>query len=490
VRLARHTLLASLACIASACNVGPDYQRPEVASPPAFRDEGPVVEPASIADLPWWEVFKDRTLQDLVRTALINNYDLRITIARIEQARALAGQAHALYLPRVDYQAGIGGGKNEILGAAGPNGGQTQASGIATVNASWELDLWGRISRSNESAQAELLFAEENRRGVLLSLVSDVAQAYFELLELDLELEIAHRNTEAFSESARLFSRRYSGGIGSKLDVSRAEADMATTAAQIPELERQISVKENQICVLLAIPPRPIERSTTLLEQEMPPHAPPGVPSALLERRPDIRAAEALMRSANAQVGVANADYFPRVSLTGFLGVVSPDVGNITGGSTGAWGLGANALGPLFEGGALDARLEQAKAQWEEARLQYQRIVLLAFRDVANALVARQRLVLVREQQERAVVANMESVKLARERYDAGKASYFEVLQAQQLLFPAENALAQTQLGERLAVVALYQALGGGWQLPDDQWSGTDPVVTAEQASAEQPAEH
>jgi multidrug efflux system outer membrane protein len=482
-------LLAGLvAFTANGCFIGPKYEQPEVDAPPTFRDAEVADQQASIADLPWWEVFKDPTLHELVRTAIANNYDLRITITRIDQARAIAGQAGALYSPQINYQAGIGGGKNELLGGPGPNGGQTQASSVATFNAAWEIDLWGRIRNLNEEAQAQLLFAEENRRGVLLTLVSDVAQAYFELLELDLELEIAHSNTEAFRESLRLFTRRYEGGIGSRLDVARAEADMSTTAAQIPEIERQISVKENQISVLLGTNPGPISRTAKLTEQEVLPEVPSGVPSSLLERRPDIRAVEQTMRAANAQVGVAETDYFPRINLTGFLGFVSPDVGEITGGTAGAWGLGANALGPIFQGGALDARLEQAKAQWEEARLQYKRIVLLAFRDVSDALVARQRLGAIREQQERAVSANIESVKLARERYDAGKASYFEVLQAQQQLFPAENALAVTLLNERLAVVALYQALGGGWNLPDDQW-GVDPEASAdEQAAAEMPA--
>lgn len=477
-------LLGACASFATSCTVGPDYARPEVSSPPVFRDAEMFVEQASLADLPWWQVFDDERLQELVRTALTNNYDLRITIARIDQARAIAGIAHSQYLPSVGYQAEVGGGKNEVFGAPTPNGGQTQGSSIATVNAAWEVDLWGRIRRLNESAQAELAFAEENRRGVMLSLVSDVAQAYFELLELDLQLEIARRNADAFNETLRLFTRRYTGGIGSKLDVARAEADFATVSSQIPEIERQISVKENQISVLIGSNPAPVARTTSLLDQTLPPVVPSGVPSDLLQRRPDILAAEEVMRGANAQVGLAIANYFPKISLTGFLGIASPQVEDFAKSGSFTWGLAANAVGPIFQGGAIDADVARAKAQWEEAKLQYERTVLNAFREVANALVARQRLGAVRDQQERAVLANIESVKLARERYDAGKSSYFEVLFAQQQLFPAENALARTLLNERLAVVALYQALGGGWQLSDDQWAGADQATFGNEAAA------
>jgi multidrug efflux system outer membrane protein len=481
--------LAIAALLVSGCNVGPDYKRPDVEAPEVFRDgEQPSEDQASLADLPWWEVFQDPTLHELVRTALENNYDARIAVARIEQARAIAGQAHAQYWPQVNYGGAVGGGKNEFAGGPSPNGGQTQASALVGVNATWEIDLWGRISRLNEAAQAQVLASEENRRGVMLSLVSEVATAYFELLELDMQLEIAKRTTDSFTESFRLFSRRYSGGLGSKLDVARAEADLATVSSQIPELEREISIKENQIDALLGRNPTPVERSAKLVDQSLPPAVPSGVPSQLLERRPDVKVAEALVRSANANVGVAKADYFPKISLTGFLGSVSPDVNDFFKGSSAAWGLGASALGPIFHGGALDAQLELAKAQWEEAWLQYRKVVLVAFQEVSNALVTRTRLVAIREQQERAVRANSDAVTLALQRYNAGKASYFEVLQAQDLLFPAENALAFTILNERLTVVALYQALGGGWNLSDAQWRGEDAAGEGGEAQGEKAA--
>jgi len=474
-------LAGCIALLASSCKVGPDYKRPDIDAPPSFRAGNPEAEQESLADLPWWQVFKDPTLHELVSTALANNYDARIAVARIDQARAIAGQAHSQYFPQVNYQGAIGGGKNEAFGLPAPNGGQQQASAAATVNAAWEIDLWGRIRRLNEAAQAQLLAAEENRRGVMLSLVSDVARAYFELLELDLELEIAHQTADAFTESYRLFSRKFTGGIGSRLDVTRAEAEVATVSAQIPELERQIAIKENQINVLLGRNPAPIVRSAKLAAQELPPSVPAGVPSELLQRRPDVKFAEAVLESANASVGVAKANYFPKVSLTGFFGGVSPDVDDFFKGSSAAWGLGANALGPLFQGGLLDAQMEQAKAQWEEAVLQYKKTVILAFQDVSNALVTRQHLSGIREQQERAVRADGDSVTLALQRYNAGKANYFEVLQAQELLFPAQNALALTTLNERLTIVSLYQALGGGWNLADDAWAGE---TAANQANA------
>jgi multidrug efflux system outer membrane protein len=479
---------ACLALLLGSCAVGPDYKRPEIAAPESFRDGNPTPEQESLADLPWWEVFQDPVLHDLVRTALASNYDLSIAIARIDQARAIAGQAHAQYFPQVNYQGAVGGGKNEAFGGPFSNGGQTQASALVAVNATWEIDLWGRIRRTNEAAQAQLLAAEENRRGVMLSLVSEVATAYFELLELDLQLDIAHRTADAFDASFKLFSRRYAGGLGTRLEVTRAEGEVATVAAQIPELERQISIKENQINVLLGRNPAPIQRSAKLSEQELPPAVPAGVPSQLLERRPDVRFAEAVLQSANANVGVAKADYFPKISLTGFLGSLAPDADNLFKSSSMAWGLGANALGPIFQGGALDAQLALAKAQWEEAVLQYRKTAVTAFQDVSNALVTRQRLVGIRVEQERAVRANSDSVTLALERYNAGKANYFEVLQAQELLFPAENALAFTTLNERLTIVALYQALGGGWQLADDQWSGTQVAGGAGMGAQGDPA--
>jgi multidrug efflux system outer membrane protein len=311
---------------------------------------------------------------------------------------------------------------------------------------------------------------------VLLSLVSDVAQAYLGLLELDLRLEIARRNTASFQESLRIFEERLNGGTASRLETARAEAAMATTAAAIPELEREIAMQENQIRILLGAAPGAIPRQGTLLEQTLPPEVPAGLPSSLLERRPDVLAAEAAVHAANAQVGIAAAAVFPKIGLTALFGRASSPLEQITGGQTTLWSLAASAAGPIWEGGGIRAQKRQAVAFWEETRIGYEQTVLSAFRDVSNALVTREKLEAVRARQAEAVKAYQDAVEVSLKRYTAGKSSYFEVLEAQQELVPAENALALTELNRRLVIVQLYQALGGGWKLTDAEWSG--PAAT------------
>jgi multidrug efflux system outer membrane protein len=315
----------------------------------------------------------------------------------------------------------------------------------------------------NESARARYLATAEARTNVLLSLVTTVASDYFQLLALDRELEIARETTNSFGESLRIFSQRLRGGVSSKLETAAAEAAEASAAGTVPELERQIIVQENQLRILLGLNPGPIVRQKKLLDQVFPPDVPPGLPSALLERRPDIRQAEALVRAANAQVGVAKADFFPKINLTALLGQVSPDVSAFTSGSSTAWSLGASLAGPIFQGGLLKGQYRQAKAVWDEAVLKYQSAVLTALQEVSDALVARQKLAQERVEQEHAVRAYEEAVHVASQRYTAGEANYYELLQEQQLLFPAENSLTQTELNQLLATVQLYRALGGGW---------------------------
>jgi outer membrane protein, multidrug efflux system len=323
------------------------------------------------------------------------------------------------------------------------------------------------VRRLNEAARAQFFASEDARRGVQLSLVSNVATAYFELLELDEELSIAHEAVKSFGESLKLFNRQLEGGVVSRLDTESAEAAEATSMARIPEIEREISIKENQICVLVGRNPGPIVRGSPLADQAVPPDVPVGLPSALLERRPDVRQAENLAKAANAGIGVTVGSFLPRIGLSAILGAVSTSLDNITSRSSGLWSVGAGATGPLFQAGGLRGQYEQAKQEWEIAKLQYQQTALSAFGDVANALVTRQRLGEEREQQEHAVVAYREAVKLSTQRYTAGKASYFEVLQAQQLLFPSEVSLAQTRSAQLAAVVQLYMALGGGWNIRD-----------------------
>jgi outer membrane protein, multidrug efflux system len=469
--------IAMSGVLLTGCKMGPNYKQPAVSAPADFRFATTRTSD-SLADLPWWEVFNDDALHHLIRTALSNNYDVRIAVTRIDQSNAIAAEAYSQLLPSVGYGAGVGDGKNEFVGSIVPTGaGQTRGSALVAVNAAWEIDLWGRIRRLNESAQAQLLATEYAKRGVMLTLVSSVAQDYFQLLELDAELQIAKDTTASFDQSLNLFATRLEGGVGNKLATARAEGALTATAAQIPELERQIAIQEDQINVLLGCNPGSVARGETLLQQSTPPDVPAGLPSSLLERRPDILQSEQLLRSANAQIGVAAANFFPQIGLTTLLGKASPDLKNFSSGSSNAWSIAANLAGPIYTGGALEAQYRQAKAAWEQAKLQYQQTALNAFLDVANALISREKFAETRAQLVRSVAAYQEAVRVAVERFNSGKANYYEVLEAQQQLFPEQNALAQAELNERLVIVQLYVALGGGWRLSDDEWSG--PPTTA-----------
>ena len=456
-----YALLCALV-LSAGCAVGPNYKRPAIDAPAEYRAENEVTH-SPYTDLAWWEVYKDDTLQALIREALTNNYDLRIAMARVEQAQALAMQARSQFVPSLTYNGTVSRGRNVLFGSGFPDNGNTANSAIATLNAFWEVDLWGRVRRLNESARAQFLGSEEARRGVRLTLLSDVATTYFQLLELDQELEIASRTTNSFGESLRIFSQRVSGGTASALQSARAEAALDDAAATVPAIRERISATENQLCVLLGRNPGLIERPAPLLTQAVP-DIPPGLPSELLERRPDIRQAEQLLRSANAQIGESVAEFFPKIGLTALLGKVSAELSAFTLGSANAWGVAADAVGPLFQGGRLVGQYQQTKAARSESELQYRRIILNAFREVSDALVSREQLVEIREHQAHEVGALETAVKLSTERYVAGKADYFEVLEAQQQLFPAELNLARTERDQLLAVVTLYKTLGGGWQ--------------------------
>ena len=445
------------------CAVGPNYKRPRVNAPSTFRGETQITT-NSFANLPWWQVFHDDTLQNLIRTALTNNYDLRIAVTRVEQARAVAAQARAGFFPQFDYAVNASRAKNVANNMPSPTG--TIGSAFsADASASWEIDLWGQIRRLNESARAQFLASQEARRDVMISLIAQVAQDYFQLLALDRQLEIARQSTNSFGQSLKIFNERLQGGVTSELETSSAEALMDSAAATIPELEQQIAMQENQLSILLGQNPGAILRGNSSLEEQMSPEVPAGLPSALLERRPDIREAEQQLRSANAQVGVAVANFFPQLNLTGLFGEVSPELSAFTSGGDVAWSTAAGLTGPLFHGGQLQAQYAQAHAAREQFALQYQAAVLNAFQEISDALISREKLADARTQQSRAVDAYKEAVKISMERYRLGHADYYEVLQEQQLLFPAENALVQTQLNQLLAVVQLYRALGGGWEV-------------------------
>jgi multidrug efflux system outer membrane protein len=466
-RALRVTATLGLALVATGCPVGPSYQRPEIRSPASYRGDLGSAEAASLADLAWWEVFGDPVLQDLIQQALQSNYDLKTAVARVEQARAQVGVARGPLFPQVSYQGGAQRGKNFVF--TGEN--RTFNVFLGSFNLAWELDVWGRIRRATEAAEGELYATEEIRRGVMLSLVSEVAQAYFELLELDLELEIALRTVTAFRDTLDLFTRRYTGGVGNKLAVERAAAALAQAEAAVPDLERRIVQTENRIAVLVGSDPAPAPRGAPLIHQQTPPGVPPGLPSQILERRPDVRQAEDILISTNAQVGVAVANFFPRIGLTSLYGGESTELENLVKTQGAIWNVAGSIVGPIFTGGQNLETYYAQVAVFEQSKQQYVQSILLAFEEVSNTLVSQEKLVEIRAAQERAVTALQESVRLSLLRYDQGLASYYEVLEAEQFLFPAQNALAQTLRDQLLVVVQLYRALGGGWSLTNEEWA-------------------
>jgi multidrug efflux system outer membrane protein len=426
--------------------------------------------------LPWWEVFKDETLKELIKTSLANNYDLAAAVARVEQARQVAAEARSQYFPAINYSSIITYGHNQFINSPASNLRGAQGFLLGVASATWEADVWGRIRRTNEGARAQYLATKEARRGVMLTLASDLSQAYFELLGLRLQLEITKETTQSYTKTLKLFTERLQGGLGNALQTSRATADLATAAAGIPEFERLIALKENQISVLIGKNPGTIETKAKLLAETIPPEVPAGLPSALLERRPDVLSAAQTVRYANAQIGIAKSAYFPTIGLTTFFGKLSTPLADLTSGNTNAWSLGLSASGPIFHAGGLKAQKQQAVAYWEQARVQYLQTALNAFRDVSDTLISREKYDAIREEQVRAVQSNEQAVRLALMRYLDGLSSYIEVLEAQQRLYPAQLALAQTEINRRLVIVQLYKALGGGWNLTDRQWMAANPL--------------
>jgi len=448
--------------LAGGCAVGPNYRQPAVNSPENFRFARSQ-DTNSLADLPWWEVFKDPTLQDLVRTALTNNYDLKQAVARVEEARNQAVAVRSAFFPQIGYSGNVGRGRNALYNAPVTLNGATESSVSASLNAAWEIDFWGRIRRMSQAAQAQYLATDEARRGVTITLMSDVATAYFQLLDLDQELEIQRAATNAYAGSYQIFNDRLVNGVASKLETDRAEAALANAAALIPQLELQIAATEDQLNVLLGRNPGPVPRRSLSDQSSPAPEIPAGLTSALLRRRPDVLQSEQLLIAANANIGVSIANFFPQIGLTTFLGRASPELSSFTGSAGNLWNAGATLTGPLFQGGQLRAEYRVSKAQFQEAAAAYQQTVLTAFQDVSDALITRQKLAEENVFDAQAVVALTSSVDLATQRYLNGKSSYFEVLQAQQDLYPTQRAQVQTQAGELIAVVQLYRALGGGW---------------------------
>jgi len=469
-------LLVAVLCL-EGCAVGPNYRRPPVPAPETTRGQHGPTDVASLADSPWWAIFRDPALQALVEEAIRNSHDLRAAAARVEQARNQVAVARADLFPQVSYQ-----GEAERQRVFVPVPGVSNAtfdSFLGTFNLAWEIDIWGRIRRATESARADWLGAEAARRGVLLTLVSDVAQAYFELLELDRELEITHSTTLTFQDTVDLFQRRYVGGIGTLLEVSRAKAALTQARAAIPELERQIVAKENQLSTLLGRPPADIARGAPLEAASPAPEIPVGLPSQLLERRPDIQQAEQALVAANADVGVAVANFFPRLGLTSLYGGQSTELENVVKAAGNVWAVAGSLAGPIFQGGRLLASYRASSAAWEEAVERYEQATLQAFAEVSDALVTHEKLKGVHAERQETVAALQTSVALSLQRYNDGIANYFEVLEAEQQLFPSELDLARTQRDQLVAVVTLYRTLGGGWQVDVPDWSTPPGDATA-----------
>jgi multidrug efflux system outer membrane protein len=469
------TTVALLLFSLGGCSVGPKYKKPPIQPPANFYTEQQV-STNSAADLAWWDLFKDPVLQGLIREALKNNFDLQLAVARVEQERALAGVARSQYFPQVGYGASI-------------SGQQAPAPIIANhtyyaynFNTIWEVDLFGRIRKLNEAQRAVYFASEDARRDVRLLVLSEVSQGYFQLRALDADLEIAHRTVKSFQDTLEIFQHKFEGGAASGLEVARAQAALANVAAVIPDLQRQIVAQEVALNLLLGRNPGPIARGSALTEQYNPPEVPAGLPSQLLERRPDLQQAEETLIAANANVGVAKANFFPTISLTGVFGGISPQLSELTG--TGkAWSLAGNLAGPLFTAGRLKNEYRAALAQRDQAEIAFEKTVTQAFGEVSTSLEAHQELAKAYQEQLNSVEAYRESVRLSTIRYDSGLASYLEIIDAQIQMYPAELSAVVYDLGRKVALVDLYRALGGGWNLNDSQWISTSGTSAPAQSA-------
>ena len=455
--------MMSLSLVAG-CRVGPNYHRPVVQPPTAFRDlsenSQAQAQAASYADLPWWQVFQDPQLQELIRTALKQNYDLQLATERINAARAQVAISRSRLFPQVQGNGDFSGGKEHNF--------QTKSNFLLlTADAAFQLDFFGRLRRATEASRAELLATEDARQTVILTLVSDVASAYFALLQLDLQLQITRETVKTQQDSVKLTNLRVEHGVATRLDVLQAQQVLDSANAQIPDLERRIAQEENAISILLGNYPQAVPRGRPLVEQPLPPEVPPGMPSSLIERRPDIREAEQVLVSANAQIGVAKAQFFPQIALTGSGGGSfgrSSAFSSLMSSQVGIWSYGAQMSQPIFTGGALRGNLRAAESQHQQALISYRQTIQRAFGDVSDALIGYEKLHQVRIRQEDTVKDLQESVRLSDMRYKGGTTTYLEVLDGQRSLFSAELTLAEARGTEYQSLVQLYRALGGGWQ--------------------------
>ena len=450
-------LLPSL--LLMSCALGPDYVRPHVETAEKFRMAE--TEGQSIANLPWWELLQDEELQRLIRQALAENRDLKQAVASVEELQARVTITLFDFLPKLD--ANVNAPVMGTLGGFQIPGFPTPFNYFGQGTLNWEIDLWGRLRRSSEATRADLMAREENRRAVILTLVSSVAQAYFDLLQFDLQLGIARNAVRSWEESVTLAKAQLRGGIISRLDVDQFESERANAATRVAELQRLRVQKENELSVLLGKNPVPVARGRTLTEQLMPPQVPAGLPSELLQRRPDILQAEQTLAAATARIGMAKAARFPKLTITGFLGVASPALSNLllSGSEFGVGGLGL--AGPLLNAESLGFQQRAAEAQARQVLAQYEQTILVAFKEVEDSLVAIRTVGDQRKAQEDRVNALRSALNIANLRYQGGITSYVDVLLTKRLLFEAEYSLTATQRLHLVSVVQLYKALGGGW---------------------------
>jgi outer membrane protein, multidrug efflux system len=450
--------------VLTSCAVGPNYKRPAVTVPSEYRGLAPDAGPqaaASFGDEKWWTVFQDEQLQELMRQALAQNYDVRIAATRVLEAQAALGVTRADQFPAIYGGASASNQrvpKTTLLPSFETSPIQVNLSLI------WNLDFWGQYRRATQAARANLLATEWAEHAVISSLVSSVASAYFQLLELDLEKQISEATLDARKESLRLVDIRFKGGATGLMDVRQSEQLVYTAAAAIPDIERRIEQQENFLSILLGENPAPVARRKPLVEAMGLPVVPAGLPSSLLDRRPDIESAEQQLIAANARIGVAKAAYFPQISLTGLAGFQSPALTNLFTGPAGLWSFGAQLAQPVFTAGKIRSNVRLTEAQKQGLVLVYQQSIQQAFREVSDSLVGYRKNQEFRAQQALLAAAAQDATRLARIRYEGGQTSYLEVLDTDTLSFNAQISLAQAQLNERLSLVQLYNALGGGWQ--------------------------
>jgi outer membrane protein, multidrug efflux system len=445
------------------CTLGPKYKRPAASIPDSYRGLAPQAGPqttSSFGDEKWWTVFDDPQLQSLIREALAQNYDVRIAAMRVLQAQAALGITRADQFPTI---AGGVSASNERFAKTRITPPFETSPIQVSLSLAWELDFWGKFRRATEAARADLLATEWGQKAVLSSLVSSVASAYFQLLELDSEMEISRRALDSRRESLRLVEIRAKGGNTSLMDVRQSEQLVYTAAAAIPDLERRIEQQENFISILLGRNPAPVTRGKPLIQNVVPPTVPAGLPSSLLDRRPDIQSAEQQLIAANARIGVAKAAYFPQITLTGLGGYQSTALTSLFTGPAGLWSFGGQLVQPIFTAGKIRSNVRLTEAQQQEAILVYQQSIQQAFREVSDSLIAYSKNQEFRSQEELLTNSAQDAIRLANSRYRGGVTSYLEVLDSDTRYFDAELALAQAQLNERLAMVQLYNTLGGGW---------------------------